>query len=77
MRVNVYEEEMTDEVQVVETVASGTGITYYGVRIIMKSAGELHNTEEDDDRSAITFWFGNQDMCELFCGMCKTMLAFS
>lgn len=76
MRVNVYEEEMTDEVQVVETVASGTGITYYGVRIIMKSAGELHNTEEDDDRSAITFWFGNQDMCELFCRMCKTMLAF-
>jgi len=58
MRINVYEEELTDDVEVVQTVADNTGITYFGVRMYLKSAPELHNTELDDDRSAVTIWVG-------------------
>lgn len=60
MRINVYHEELTTEVEFVEVVAKGTGITYYGLRMFLKSAPELHNTPEDDDRSAITLWWGTK-----------------
>lgn len=66
MRLNIYEEELTDEVRIVETTADNTGITYYGVRFYLKSAPELHATEADDDRSAVTFWFGDWDFCKTF-----------
>ena len=62
MRVNVYSQEMTREAQVVEKQVhlpgqAGPGRTYYGVRMFLRSAPELHATPEDDDRSAVTFWF--------------------
>lgn len=60
MRINVYHEELTDEVDFVEVVAKNTGITYFGVRMFMKSADDLHHTPEDDDRTAITFWWGDK-----------------
>lgn len=60
MRINIYHEELTTETRFVEVVAKGTGITYYGVRMFMKSAPELHHTPEDDDRTAITFWWGTK-----------------
>lgn len=62
MRVNVYNEEI-DSVEIVETVAENTGIKYYGLRLWLKSAPELHHTEEDDDRSAVTMWFGTEMAC--------------
>lgn len=65
MRVNIYEEELTNTVEIVETTASNTGITYYGVRVYLKSAPELHHTEVDDDRSAVTFWLGDAKHCEI------------
>lgn len=64
MRINVYHEELTGEAEVVSTVAEGTGITYYGCRVFLASADVLHHTEEDDDRSAITYWFGEEMLCE-------------
>lgn len=60
MRINVYHEELTTETVFVETVAKGTGKTYYGVRMFMKSAPELHHVPDDDDRTAITFWWGTK-----------------
>ncbi len=66
MRLNVYEEELTNEVRVVQTTADNTKITYYGVRFYLKSAPELHATEADDDRSAVTFWFGDWAFCKAF-----------
>jgi hypothetical protein len=59
MRINVYHEELTDEVRFVEKVAE-TGIVYFGIRMFQASAPELHHTPEDDDRSAITLWFGTK-----------------
>jgi hypothetical protein len=66
MRINVYDEELTREAILVEKFVPETGKTYYGARIFLKSAPELHHTENDDDRSAITFWFGDQYDCDYF-----------
>ena len=55
MRVNVYKEEQTDEVQVVKKKA-GTGAEYVGVSFILHSPTQLHEDAGDDDRSAVKFW---------------------
>ena len=58
MRINVYSQELTKEVELVSKEAD-TGITYYGVRLYLASPDILHHTADDDDRSAITFWLPN------------------
>ena len=61
MRINVYHEELTNEFVFVEKKVPETGKTYYGFRIFMLSPPELHHTTQDDDRSAITLWFGTKE----------------
>lgn len=61
MRVNIYNEELTGEIKVVET-KTDTGNTYYGVRIFFASPDALHHTKQDDDRSAVTIWVGKQGL---------------
>lgn len=61
MRINIYSQELTKEVKIVESVARDTGITYYGIRLYLASPDVLHHTPGDDDRSAITFWLPNCD----------------
>ena len=55
MRINVYSQELTDEVQV-ETKESNTGLVYTAVRMMLHSSPMLHHPPHDDDRSAITYW---------------------
>ena len=55
MRINVYSQELTDEVCVVEKV-SNTGIAYCGVQLVLHSSPRLHCPPDDDDRSAVTLW---------------------
>lgn len=55
MRINVYSQELTDEVQT-ESKRSNTGIVYSAVRMILHSSPMLHHPPHDDDRSGITFW---------------------
>ena len=55
MRINVYSQELTDEVIQVEKV-SNTGVTYHAAQLIMHSSERLHHPPQDDDRTAITFW---------------------
>lgn len=55
MRINVYSQEITDEVGRVEKV-SNTGLTYSAVQFILHSSEKLHHPPADDDRSAVTFW---------------------
>ena len=55
MRVNVYSQELTEEVKVI-TKVSNTGLKYIGIQLMLHSSDKLHHTENDDDRSAITFW---------------------
>ncbi len=67
MRINIYNEELTKETQIVsKTVTEGPnqGKTFYGCRIVLASAPDLHHTDGDDDRSGVTFWFGDKDTCE-------------
>lgn len=59
MRINVYAEELTNEVEIVtKTVTDETfgERTFYGVRFYLASPDVLHHDPEDDDRSAITLW---------------------
>lgn len=55
MRINVYSQELTDEVNTVEKV-SNTGLTYSAVQLMLHSSPLLHHPPRDDDRSAVTFW---------------------
>lgn len=59
MRINVYAEEITTEVETVAKTVTDNEFgtrTFYGIRMFLKSPSELHHSKEDDDRSAITFW---------------------
>jgi len=65
MRINVYREELTSDWVFVKREVEETGKTYYGFRMFLKSAPELHHNPEDDDRSAITLWWGSKfEACE-------------
>ncbi len=62
MRINIYAEELPfneepglRRVQVVTTTVADGG-TFFGVRIFLQSPESLHDTANDDDRSAVTFW---------------------
>lgn len=55
MRINVYSQELTDEVSLIKKL-SNTGVTYSAVQFILHSSEKLHHPPLDDDRSAVTFW---------------------
>ena len=55
MRINVYSQELTDEVIMIAKT-SNTGITYHAAQLILHSSEKLHHPPRDDDRSAVTFW---------------------
>lgn len=55
MRINVYSQELTDEVNVIVKL-SNTGLIYSAVQIMLHSSPKLHHPPQDDDRSAVTFW---------------------
>lgn len=59
MRINVYAEELTDEVELITKHVDDEKFgprTFYGVRVYLASPDVLHSDPEDDDRSAITLW---------------------
>ena len=55
MRINVYSQELTNEVHLLSKV-SNTGITYCAVQLMLHSSPMLHHPPQDDDRSAVTIW---------------------
>jgi hypothetical protein len=55
MRINVYSQELTDEVQLI-TKESNTTVPYSAVQFMLHSSDKLHHPPKDDDRSAVTFW---------------------
>ena len=54
---------MTRETEIV-TKTTPEGKVYYGFRIFLKSHPDLHHYIDDDDRSAITFFFDDKLDCE-------------
>jgi hypothetical protein len=63
MRVNVYQEELTNEVKVVKKKAE-TNAEFIGIRFYLHSPNELHDDAGDDDRSAVTFWSTSREQLE-------------
>jgi hypothetical protein len=55
VRINVYSQELTNEVLAVSK-ESNTGVTYHAAQLVLHSSPMLHHPPQDDDRSAITFW---------------------
>jgi hypothetical protein len=55
MRINVYSQELTNEVKRIEK-ESNTKVTYSAVMFMLHSSLMLHHPPVDDDRSAVTFW---------------------
>ena len=55
MRINVYSQELTAEVQHVEK-ESNTGVVYHAAMLMLHSSPMLHHPPADDDRSGVTFW---------------------
>ncbi len=57
MRVQIYQEELGEGVELVEQT-SRNGEHFFGLRVWLKTCQSLleHSTPEDDDRSAVTFW---------------------
>lgn len=55
MRVNVYSQELTSDVELVQE-KSNTGVIYSAVRLFLHSSDRLHHPPADDDRSAVTLW---------------------
>lgn len=55
MRINIYSQELTEEVRLIGKM-SNTGIEYFGVQFMQHSSPMLHHPPMDDDRSAVTFW---------------------
>lgn len=54
MRINIYAEELTDRVEIVEKPVADAGTTFYAVRLYL--GFPFIHREGDDDSSAITFW---------------------
>lgn len=74
MRINIYNEEFTTEIEIVEAVAKDTGLHFYGLRVFLKSPDDLHHSEEDDDRSAVTFWADNRGYLLNLVGLMRSKL---
>jgi len=55
MRINVYSQELTNEVILVAK-ESNTEVTYHAAQLILHSSERLHHPPQDDDRGAVTFW---------------------
>jgi hypothetical protein len=62
MRVNVYNEEITNRIELVEKTVEDTGEKFYGVRFYLASPSELHRKNQgDDDAPSVTFWSDKPD----------------
>jgi hypothetical protein len=79
MRVQIYDEEVTGDIEVIvkENVLGEDGkpTTFFGLRLYLESSDKLHQTEFDDDRSAVTFWYKEEDNRKIRDTLAKALLA--
>lgn len=79
MRINVYAEELPEPddpraIEVVKAAVKG-GTIFFGARLFLTSPDVLHDTEFDDDRSAITIWGPREKVAALLRWMANEMEA--
>ena len=77
MRINIYEEELPDELdaRAITGVVKYTimGKKYFGLRLYLKSPDALHDTLDDDNRSAITIWGPQRKVATLLWAMAASI----
>ncbi len=75
MRVNIYAEELPHAHRGMERVSkeTDTGRTFFGARLFLKSPEELHDTPDDDDRSAVTIWGPRAKVAKLLRDLADVM----
>jgi len=56
MRINVYSQELTDEVKLISKESDPKGAVYHAAQLVLHSSPRLHHPPQPDDRSAVTFW---------------------
>jgi hypothetical protein len=65
MRVNVYSQELTNDIQVVEKKGPD-GAIFSGIMLMLHSSSMLHqppaHTGDDDDRSGVTLWLPKSEV---------------
>jgi hypothetical protein len=64
MRINIYNEELTNEIEVVSKTVNDAEFgerTFLGFRFYLESPDVLHHGDIDDDRSAVTLWVRSDD----------------
>ncbi len=71
MRVHIYAEESTNDIEIVRKTAD-TAQSFFGVRYYLASSSLLHGTPNDDDRSAVTFWFHSLNEARNFFSLALT-----
>lgn len=63
MRINVYAEELTEEVRIISVERKNQ--IFHGVRFVLKSPPGLQDSKTNDDRSsAVTIWFPSKEEAE-------------
>ncbi len=60
MRINIYNEELTERVEF-ERKEAKTGAEFYGLYFYLHSPEQLHNNPNDDDSSAVIFWSDSRE----------------
>ena len=80
MRINLYSQELITEgpaktVAYVQQTAD-TGVVYSAVRLFLVSPEQLHHTDDDDDRSAITFWLPKSRKRRQYIAGCLRHMAY-
>ena len=68
MRMNVYAEEITTRIEVVKKKAEG--IEFFGLRIhLLTHENMVPPKHQDDDTSAVTFWFHSMAAMQNFTSL--------
>jgi len=60
MRINIYNEELTDRVEFQKANAK-TGTRFYRLSFYLASPDVLHHSSGDDDTSAVVFWSDSRE----------------
>lgn len=73
MRINIYDEEITNRMEVVRKSAEGRN--FYGLRFnLLTHENMIPPKHPDDDTSAVTFWFDDRAKAHEFVCQAKSRL---
>lgn len=63
MTVNIYNEELTDRVELKQKDKVAKGVVFSGIQFFIEPP--IEHTPGDDDSSRVTFWFSDNYRCDM------------